>query len=121
MNMLDLVKSRRSVRTFDGHSLSREHAEKIMEYAKDADNPYDLPITWRILSATKHGLSSPVIVGTDAYMAGKMRRVPHAEEAFGFSFEKIVLYAQSLGVGTTWIAGTMKRSAFENLSSIHTF
>lgn len=113
MNMLDLVKSRRSVRTFDGHSLSREHAEMIMAYAKDAENPYDLPITWRILSAKKHGLSSPVIVGTDAYIAGKMRRVPHAEEAFGFSFEKIVLYAQSLGVGTTWIAGTMKRSAFE--------
>ena len=27
--------------------------------------------------------------------------------------EKIVLYAQSLGVGTTWIAGTMDRKAFE--------
>ena len=87
MNMLDLVKSRRSVRTFDGHSLSREHAEKIMEYAKDADNPYDLPITWRILSAKKHGLSSPVIVGTDTYLSGKLRRVPHAEEAFGYAFE----------------------------------
>ena len=84
-----------------------------MTYAKAVKNPYDLPITWRILSAKKHGLSSPVIVGTDAYIAGKMRRAPHAEEAFGFAFEMIVLYAQSLGVGTTWIAGTMKRSAFE--------
>ncbi|MBP5779947.1 MAG: hypothetical protein J6X34_01775 [Clostridia bacterium] len=26
-----------------------------------------------------------------------MRRVPHAEEAFGYSFEKVVLYAWSLG------------------------
>ena len=77
MDMMDLVKSRRSVRTFDGHSLSHEHAEKIMAYAKAADNPYGLPITWRILSAKKHGLSSPVIVGTDAYIAGKMRRAPH--------------------------------------------
>ena len=81
MNMMDLIKSRRSVRTFDGRSLSREHAEMILAFAKDVENPYDLSITWRILSAKKHGLSSPVIVGTDAYIAGKMRRVPHAEEA----------------------------------------
>ena len=42
-----------------------------------------------------------------------MRRAAHAEEAFGYTFEKVVLFAQSLGVGTTWIAGTMDRKAFE--------
>ena len=35
------------------------------------------------------------------------------EEAFGFAFERFVLYAQSLGIGTTWIAGTMNRATFE--------
>ena len=29
------------------------------------------------------------------------------------TFEKIVLYAEFLGLGTTWIAGTMDRPAFE--------
>ncbi|MBR3279011.1 MAG: nitroreductase family protein [Lachnospiraceae bacterium] len=70
-------------------------------------------MTWRVLSAKEHGLSSPVITGTDSWIAGKLCRAPHAEEAFGFAFERFVLYAQSLGIGTTWIAGTMNRAAFE--------
>jgi len=44
-------------------------------------------IPWKLLSAKTDGLSSPVIVGTDTYIAGKHRRQPHAEEAF----EKLVL------------------------------
>lgn len=37
----------------------------------------------------------------------------HMEEAFGYSFEMLVLYAWSIGIGTVWIGGTMERSAFE--------
>lgn len=118
MNTLEMIRSRRSTRTFDGTVLSREDAEKILDFAQRAGNPYDLPITWRILDAEKHGLKSPVIAGTDTYIAGKMRRVPHAEEAFGYSFERVVLFAESLGIGTTWIAGTMNRAAFEKAMDV---
>ena len=113
MNTMDLIRQRRSVRTFDGRPLKAEDREKLMSFAAQISNPYDLPITWRILSAKEHGLSSPVISGTDTFIAGKLRRMTHAEEAFGFAFERFVLYAQSLGIGTTWIAGTMNRAAFE--------
>ena len=61
----------------------------------------------------EHGLSSPVVTGTELYAAGKIKRDPLAEVAFGVAFEKFVLYALSLGVGTVWIAGTMDRPAFE--------
>lgn len=113
MNIFEIIKHRRSVRTFDGDPLTKEDAQKILEFAEKVENPYDLPITWKILDAKKQGLTSPVIVGTDTFIAGKMRRTPHAEEAFGYAFEKVVLFAESLGVGTTWIAGTMDRKAFE--------
>ncbi len=113
MNAMELIRQRRSVRTFDGRPLRAEDREKVLAFAAQVSNPYDLPIAWRILSAKEHGLSSPVISGTDTFIAGKLRRAPHAEEAFGFAFERFVLYAQSLGIGTTWIAGTMNRAAFE--------
>lgn len=113
MSILDNIRSRRSVRAFDGTDLRPEDAEKIMACAAEAGNPYELAITWRLLDAGKDGLTSPVITGTNTWIAGKMQRVPHAEEAFGYSFEKIVLYAESLGIGTTIIAGTMNRPAFE--------
>ncbi|MCR4668785.1 MAG: nitroreductase [Clostridia bacterium] len=113
MSLLEAIKHRRSVRTFDGTPLGREDARKIAECAEKAGNPYDIPVEWRILDAKEYGLTSPVITGTDVYIAGKMKRVPHAEEAFGYSFEQVVLCAESLGAGTTWIAGTMNRAAFE--------
>ena len=113
MNTMELIRGRRSVRTFDGTPLRAEDADAILAFAEKLENPYEIPITWKLLDAKKHGLNSPVIVGTDTWIAGKMRRVPHAEEAFGYAFEKVVLFAGSLGVGTTWIAGTMDRAAFE--------
>ena len=113
MTILEAVRSRRSVRTFDGAAHLPEDQQKLHHSAGKADNLYELPIEWRILDAKVYGLSSPVIVGTETYLSGKLRRVPHAEEAFGYSFEKVVLYAEALGIGTTWIAGTMNRTAFE--------
>lgn len=113
MNTMEIIRARRSVRTFDGTALRPEDAQKIIGFAEKVENPYDLPITWKLLDAKKSGLSSPVIAGTDSYIAGKMRRTAHAEEAFGYAFEKVVLFAQTLGIGTTWIAGTMNRPAFE--------
>jgi len=113
MNTLDIIRKRRSVRTFDDSLDVSADARKILNFAARVENPYDLPVTWKLLDAKKDGLSVPVIVGTDTYIAGKMRRAPHAEEAFGYTFEKVVLFAEELGVGTTWIAGTMDRGAFE--------
>lgn len=113
MNMLELMRSRRSVRSFDGNPLPESVRQELLRFANAVETPYELAIDWRILDAKEHGLSSPVITGTDAYITGKLRRVPHAEEAFGFAFERVVLYAASLGLGTTWIAGTMDRPAFE--------
>ena len=113
MNGLELIRRRRSVRTFDGNALRPEDTEKLLARAQEVKNPYGIDIAWTLLSAKENGLSSPVILGTDTYIAGKMVREPHAEEAFGYSFEKLVLFATSLGIGTTWIAGTMNRLAFE--------
>jgi len=118
MKIMEAVRSRRSVRTFDGKGLSTDTAGAILDFAEKAENPYDIHVTWKLLDAKKYSLSSPVIVGADMYIAGKMLRVPHAEEAFGYTFEKVVLYAESLGVGTTWIAGTMNRNEFERAMGV---
>jgi len=113
MTIQEAIRARRSVRTFDGSGLRPEDTEKILAYAEDTANPYAIPITWRMLDLKKDGLSSPVITGETVYVAGKLKKIPHAEEAFGFSFERLLLYAWSLGVGSTWIAGTLDRPAFE--------
>ena len=44
MNMSELIRKRRSVRTFDGTPLREEDAAAILEFASRAENPFGLPI-----------------------------------------------------------------------------
>ncbi len=118
MYSIDLIRTRRSVRTFDGTPLREDDKAKLLDYMKDIPNPFGIPVQFIYLDAKEHGLSSPVITGESAYIAAKVPLCPHSEEAFGYSFEKLVLYAWSLGIGTTWIGGTMKRDLFEKEAGI---
>lgn len=112
-NIEKLVRSRRSVRTFDDRAVDAETRAKLQAFIEKLDNPYGLTIEYRLLDAKEHKLSSPVVSGGELYVGGKMKRTEHMEEAFGYSFEQLVLYAQSLGLGTVWIGGTMDRGVFE--------
>ena len=109
----DLIRSRKSVRTYDGLPLSPEDLEQLKRAAAGVTNPYGIPLEFRFLSAAEHGLTCPVVVGTDHYVAAKLTRGPHMEEAFGYSFEQFVLKAWEMGIGTVWLGGTMDRKAFE--------
>lgn len=114
----ELVMERKSVRTYDGTPLSEEHRMDIGEYIKDIPNPFDIPVGFVLLDAKEHGLSSPVLTGEELYVAGKVEKKPYADVAFGYSFEKLVLHAMSLGIGTVWIGGTMKREVFEKAAGL---
>ena len=116
--LLDVIKGRRSVRTFDETPLRPEDKEKLTEYITGITNPFDIPVEFVLLDAEEHGLASPVIAGAKLYVAGKVAKRPYADVAFGYSFEKLVLYAWSLGIGTTWIGGTMKRELFEKAAGL---
>ena len=118
MTTSEAIRHRRSVRTFDDNTLNAEILEQLLNFARAQTNPYDIPISWFLLDAAKHGLRSPVITGEHTYMTGKLKKVPHGEEAFGYSFEAVLLYAETLGLGSTWIAGTMNRGAFERAVSL---
>ena len=112
-NIKELVQGRRSVRTFDGREISRSDLEKLSACMAELKNPYDIPIECKLLNGKKQALKCPVVSGTNLFVGTKVKRTPHMEEAFGYSFELLVLYAQSLGIGTVWVGGTMDRAAFE--------
>ncbi len=112
-NITELIKARRSVRTYDGQVLDESTREQLMSYVKDIKNPFNIPVEFKLLEAKKHGLTCPVVTGADLYVGGKIKSVSDACVAFGYSFETFVLYTQSLGLGTVWLGGTMNRDAFE--------
>ncbi len=117
-NLLETIKGRKSVRTFDGQMISEEHRRAIEEYMKNIPNPFEIPVEFKLLDAKENGLSSPVLTGEKLYVAGKVQKKAYAEAAFGYSFEKLVLYAWTLGIGTVWIGGTMKREKFEEAAGL---
>ena len=86
MNTMELIQTRKSVRTFDGRPLTEEDRKALEDYAKTITNPYEIPVSFVFLDAEEHGLSSPVINGEHLYVAGKVPKMPHCEEAFGYSF-----------------------------------
>lgn len=114
----DIIRKRKSVRTFSGEALRTEDKQKLDEFLNALDNPFGISVEFRFLDAKKHNLSSPVIVGTEEYIAAKVSRVPQSEIAYGYSFEKFCLYAESLGIGTVILAATISRSAFEKAMEV---
>ena len=108
-----VVDKRRSVRTFDGKPLTAEDRAKIEVCCASVSNPYHLPIEFRLLEPAEYGLKSPVLNGETLYLAAKMKRTEHFEEAFGYAFEDVIMCAWSQGIGSVWIGGTMNREAFE--------
>lgn len=116
--LLQIMRERKSIRTFDGNPLSAADRERLERYIETISNPFGIRVCFILLDAKEKGLSSPVISGETLYVAGKISKESNADVAFGYSFEKLVLYAWSLGVGTTWIGGTMKRDLFETAAGL---
>ena len=113
MDTMELIRTRKSVRTYDGSPLSRAHRAELEAFAANIENPFGIPVEFRFLDADAFGLSSPVLTGERLYVGAKVKKGPLADAAYGFSFEKLVLAAWRLGIGTVWIGGTMKREIFE--------
>ncbi|MDE7267009.1 MAG: nitroreductase [Lachnospiraceae bacterium] len=114
----DIIRRRKSVRTFNGEALRKEDRQKLEQYLETLDNPFNVPVEFRFLDAKEYELSSPVIVGTDLYIAAKVSRVPRSELAYGYCFEKFCLYAETIGIGTVMLAATISRKAFERAMEV---
>ncbi|MBR6396653.1 MAG: nitroreductase family protein [Lachnospiraceae bacterium] len=118
MSFLNDVKTRRSVRTFDGNDVEPEVLKDLEEFAAKIENPYGIPVRFKFLNAKEYGLSSPVLSGEKLYVSAMMKKGEHAEEAYGYSFEALLVHAHKLGLGTVWIGGTMPRDKFEKASDL---
>ncbi len=113
MTLIEAMRMRRSVRTFKDNSISEAVMNELKKFVAQLENPFGIEVDIKFLNVEEHKLSSPVIVGAKAYAAGKIKQLPMAEVAFGYSFEKLLIYGITKGLGTVWLAGTIDRKAFE--------
>lgn len=117
------VKQRYSVRTYDNHTLSTKEKDQIKAYMKSLTNPFSIDISFQLLeketSANGEKLGTyGVIKGAVDFIGASVVRGDLALEALGYSFEKLVLYLTSLGLGTCWLGGTFNRSSFASAMNL---
>lgn len=111
------VNARSSVRTYENRDLSANEKAQINAYIDNLSNPFSADVTFRLLekASSTHGEklgTYGVIKGAGNYIAASAADKELALEALGYSFEKLILYATSLGLGTCWLGGTFNRSGF---------
>ena len=85
LDITELIKQRRSVRTYDGRTLDESTKEQLISFANKIQNPFNIPVDFKFLDAKKDGLTCPVVSGTEQYVGGKIENGPNASVAFGYN------------------------------------
>ena len=119
----ETVNKRYSVRTYDSRPVDEDVTAKILEYANSLQNPLGPKIRFQFIeketapNGEKLGTYG-IIKGAKLYLGATMPDEEFANEAMGYDYEQLVLYATSLGLGTCWLGGTFNRSAFAEAMEI---
>lgn len=117
---MENIKKRTSVRTFDKKEISEETMEKLAEFIKDIEENHDnyrFPIFHSNIDG-KVGTYG-VITGGNTYISGVLKSHDADLVLLGYLFEKIIIFATSLELGTCWLGGTFNKSDFIEKSRLN--
>ncbi len=117
MNIIEAMKERRSMRSFDGKGLTKEQREQLLATADAATSPFGGSVSIRLQTFDLKGDFKPSTYGvirgaTDYFLLG-IAEGQDSELSAGFKFEQVVLKAWQMGLGACWIAATFKGTDFE--------
>ncbi len=117
------VRARSSIRTYEDRPLSSETKDQLNAYISTLSNPFSVDVSFCLLESAsavngeKLGTYG-VIKGARDFIGAAVEDGDLALEALGYSFEKLILYAASIGLGTCWLAGTFKRGQFAKAMAV---
>lgn len=116
MDIIEAIRQRRSVRSFNSEPLNEATRKELLEFARSVENPFGGSFTVRLKQFDLKNGYKPTTYGmikgaTDFFLLGIDDREESALAA-GFCFEQTVLKAWQMGLGTCWIAATFKGTDF---------
>lgn len=118
--LMEAIEKRKSVRTYLEKPLEPDDRDKIIsfiDFLASETHPFSAKVRIRLFDVDKDISSKDlgtygVIKGARTYLGVAVNEVPDAMEAVGYVFEKLVLYACSIGLGTCWLGGTFNKGEF---------
>ncbi len=125
-SVVELIKKRSSWRTYDGKPLVDEDRERLQQYfAANSDGPFGTNMRFKLIDRMDEDGSEEeklgtygFIKGSRTFVAGVNKEAEKDMENYGYVFEKMVLFATELGLGTCWLGGTFTRSSFGKKAGI---
>ena len=117
MNIIEAIKERRSVRSYNGKKLTNNQIEKLKKAIEKSYSPFGGNVSIRLKQFDLKDGYKPSTYGMirgaqDFFLLGIGNDESSALSA-GFRFEQVVLNAWQYGLGTCWIAATFKGSDFD--------
>ena len=112
-----VVKARYSVRTYANKPLGQEMVALLEEYIKTLSNPFGGEVAFKLIESAqavnaKQLGTYGMIKGATHFIGAMVKQSEGALESVGYAFERLILYAASLGLGTCWLGGTFNKGEF---------
>lgn len=121
-SIIETIKKRKAIRTFETKPVSDEHLQLLSDYISDKNNligPFGRAARFDMIQVRNNVSDRGVKLGTygyiknhQGYIVGKMENTKLGLVEFGYIFEKLILFATNLGIGTCWIGGSFSRTSF---------
>ncbi len=118
---MEAIKQRRSVRNFTGQKLTDDHKIKLTAYINNEANligPFGNTV--RIIYKEVDGGNKSEKIGTygfiknaPAFLITICKNDKESLFDLGYIFENLVLYLQTMGIGTCWLGGTFSRKKLQ--------
>lgn len=113
------IRTRKSIRTYTGIDIEPKTKQLIVDYMHSCSTgPFGNKVDFYWIDGDSEEFKDVklgtygVISGTKTFIAGKVGKGVKNFEDFGYCMEKLVLYCAQLNIGTCWMGGTYKRTAF---------
>jgi len=118
-SVIDLIRARNSVRSFRPEAMAEDTRRKFQVYLDSQyKGPFGNAVRFALVdraefTGRKFKLGTyGFIKNSRTFIVAAVRDGAGAHEDFGYLFERVILFAQSLGLGTCWLGGTFRRSEF---------
>lgn len=123
IQVIETIKKRCSVRTYQDKTLEPQDRKKLQEYISNLENPFGAPVKIYMidkkLDAEGEKLGTyGVIKGANTFLGISIPDTELAYVAAGYEFENLILEATDMSLGTVWLAATFNRGGFASAMKI---
>ncbi|KAB3531548.1 nitroreductase family protein [Alkaliphilus serpentinus] len=116
----DIIRDRKSVRTYKEERLLEDVEMKLKVFISNLTTPLGTRISYDLIHTENLGKNGKIgtygiIKGSNTYVVAIVPEKGKELLDLGYTFEEIILYATSLGLGTCWLGGTFNRGKLATL------